>query len=318
MRALVTGGAGFIGSRLHALLLDAGHEVLVLDDLRLDHPKPATHNRLRVLVESIGTEAAAESVRDFAPELVFHLAAIHYIPYTEAHPEETRQVNVEGTRWLLDQLELLAGRGRPPRAVVACSSASVYGFSDTPLREDSPYAPRGVYGETKVATEALLRSYAADHADQRVAAARLFNVYGPGDRNPHLMPALMEQIRRGETIKVGNTWPLRDYVHVDDVAHALAELAAGAPGHVVYNVGTGRGTSVRRLIEVLADVAGLPATFEVDQSRVRADDGHLVGDPARLVADTGWRPRVELADGLAWLVADEGERPGEHGRVSGE
>lgn len=297
MRALITGGAGFIGSRLHAVLLEAGHEVLVIDDLRLGHPKPAPHDRLRVLVESIGTDAAADSVRDFAPDLVFHLAAIHYIPYTEAHPEETRQVNVAGTEWLLDLVGDLS-----PRAVVACSSAAVYGFSDTPLTEDAPYAPRGVYGETKVETERLLRSYATAHPGQRVAAARLFNVYGPGDLNPHLMPVLMDQIRRGETIKVGNTWPLRDYVHVNDVARALVELASGEAGHVVYNVGTGRGTSVEQLITVMAELAGLPAHFEVDPARVRADDGHLVSDPARLIAETGWRPEVELREGLAWLV----------------
>lgn len=301
MRALITGGAGFIGSRLHTVLLEAGHEVLVIDDLRLGHPKPAPHDRLQVLVEEIGTAAAADTIRDFAPDLVFHLAAIHYIPYTEAHPEETREVNVAGTAWLLDLLEELS-----PRAVVACSSASVYGFSDSPLTEESPYAPRGVYGETKVDLEGLLRPYAKAHPGQRVAAARLFNVYGPGDLNPHLMPALMEQIRRGDTIKVGNTWPLRDYVHVNDVADALVELSGGDPGYVVYNVGTGRGTSVEELITVMAELAGLPGRFEVDPARVRADDGHLVGDPSRLMAETGWRPRVELRDGLAWLV--EGAR----------
>jgi UDP-glucose 4-epimerase len=299
MRALITGGAGFIGSRLHTVLLEAGHDVLVIDDLRLGHPKPAPHERLRVLVESIGTDAAADSIRDFGPDLVFHLAAIHYIPYTEAHPEETRQVNVGGTAWLLD---LLGGLATPPRAVVACSSASVYGFSDEPLTEESPYAPRGVYGETKVDTEALLRAYASAHPGQRVAGARLFNVYGPGDLNPHLMPVLMEQIQRGDTIKVGNTWPLRDYVHVNDVADALIELAGGGAGHVVYNVGTGRGTSVEQLIKVMAELAGLPGRFEVDQARVRADDGHLVSDPARLIAESDWRPNVDLKDGLAWLV----------------
>jgi UDP-glucose 4-epimerase len=302
MRALITGGAGFIGSRLRAALLDAGHEALVIDDLRLDHPRPATHERLQVVIDSLGGDAAADAVRAFAPEAVFHLAAIHYIPYTEAHPEETWQVNVDGTAWVLKLCEDIA-----PRAVVACSSAAVYGFSDAPLHEDSPFAPRGVYGETKIETERLLGSFAAAHPGVRVAAARLFNVYGPGDRNPHLMPALMEQIRAGATIKVGNTWPKRDYVHVNDAAAALVRLSAGPPGYAAYNVGTGIGTSVTRLIEDLVSVAGLSgqsARCEVDSARVRADDGHLVSDSSRIIADTGWRPEVRLRDGLAWLVED--------------
>jgi UDP-glucose 4-epimerase len=302
MRALITGGAGFIGSRLRTELLDAGHEALVIDDLRLDHPRPAPHARLRVVIDSLGGDAAAEAVRDFAPDAVFHLAAIHYIPYTEAHPEETWQVNVDGTAWVLKVCEDLT-----PRAIVACSSAAVYGFSDEPLHEDSPFAPRGVYGETKIETERLLGSFAAAHPSVRVAAARLFNVYGPGDRNPHLMPALMEQIRRDETIKVGNTWPKRDYVHVNDAAAALLRLSDGPPGYAAYNVGTGIGTSVTQLIDELVAVAGLSgrsARWEVDSARVRADDGHLVSDSSRIGADTGWRPEVGLRDGLAWLVED--------------
>jgi UDP-glucose 4-epimerase len=299
MRALITGGAGFIGSRLRSVLLDAGHEALVIDDLRLDHPRPTPRERLHMVVDSLGTDSAAEAVRAFAPDVVFHLAGIHYIPYTEAHPEETWQVNVDGTAWLLKLCEDLT-----PRALVACSSAAVYGFSDAPLHEDSPLAPRGVYGETKIETERLLRSFAEAHPDVSVAGARLFNVYGPGDLNPHLMPALMAQIRSGDTIRVGNTWPKRDYVHVNDAADALIRLTAGPPGFAAYNVGTGIGTSVASLIEVLVSVAGLSARCEPDPARIRADDGHLVSDPSRLIADTGWRPKVALRDGLAWLVED--------------
>lgn len=297
MRALITGGAGFIGSRLTSFLLAAGHEVLVVDDFRLGQPRPAPHERLRVVAASLGTDLAAEAIAEFEQESVFHLAALHHIPYTEAHPGETRDVNVAGTAWLLERLQHSA-----PRAVVACSSASVYGFGQSPMSEDAPFAPRGVYGQTKVETEALLRSFARANPHVRAAAARLFNVYGPGDRTPHLMPALMGQIRGGGTIRVGNTWPRRDYVHVDDVADALNRLAVGPAGSVAYNVGTGRGTSVAALIGVLAGVAGHPAELRIDPKRVRADDGHLVADPSRLMSETSWRPRVELREGLEWLV----------------
>ena len=159
MRALVTGGAGFVGTRLHTVLLDAGHEVLIVDDLRLGHAKPLPMDTLDVVVDSLGTKAAGQAIRDFAPTVVFHLAAIQYIPYTEANPDETRRVNVEGSAWLLKICDEL-----PLQAFVACSSAAVYGFDDEPITEDAPIAPRNVYGESKVRMERMMRRFAATHS----------------------------------------------------------------------------------------------------------------------------------------------------------
>lgn len=299
MRALVTGGAGFVGTRLHTVLLDAGHEVLIVDDLRLGHAKPLPMDTLAVVVDSLGTKAAADAIRDFAPTVVFHLAALQYRPYTEANPAETRRVNVEGSAWLLKVCDEL-----PVEAFIACSSAAVYGFDDEPLTEDAPLAPRGVYGESKVRMERLMRRYAATHPSVCVAAARLFNVYGPGNLNPHILPMLLDQVWRDEPLHVGNTWPKRDYVHVYDVAEALVRLARWRPGFWAYNVGTGVGTSVGHLIGLLTRMAGNTRMYESVADRMRLDDGHLVSDPSRLITSTGWRPRVELRDGLAWLAHD--------------
>lgn len=299
MRALVTGGAGFVGTRLHTVLLDAGHEVLIVDDLRLGHAKPQPMDTLAVVVDSLGTKAAGQAIRDFAPTVVFHLAAIHYIPYTEANPEETRRVNVDGSAWLLKVCDEL-----PLQAFVACSSAAVYGFADEPITEDAPLAPRNIYGESKVHMEGRMRRFAATHPSVSVSAARLFNVYGPGNLNPNILPMLMDQIWRDEPLRVGNTWPRRDYVHVYDVADAMLRLSKWRPGFWAYNVGTGVGTSVGQLIGRLAWIAGKSGVHESDPARMRTDDGHLVSDPSRLITSTGWRPRVELTDGLAWLARD--------------
>ncbi len=299
MRALVTGGAGFIGSRLHTVLLDAGHDVLIVDDLRVGHAKPLPMDTLEVVIDSLGTKVVAQAVRDFAPTVVFHLAAIHYIPYTEANPAETSRVNVDGTAWLLKVCDEL-----PLQAFIASSAAAVYGFGDERITEDAPVEPRGVYGETKVRMEAKLRRYSATHPSVCVAAARLFNVYGPGSLNPHLVPMLMDQVWRDQPLLVGNTWPKRDYVHLYDVAEAFVRLAKWRPGFAAYNVGTGVGTSVAQLIGLLTRMAGSHRMYETDPRRMRADDGHLVSDPGRLITNTGWRPRIELADGLAWLAHD--------------
>jgi UDP-glucose 4-epimerase len=300
MRALVTGGAGFIGTRLHTVLLDAGHEVLILDDLRFGHVMPLPMDMLHVVIDSLGSKAAADAIRDFEPTVVFHAAAIQHRPYTEEHPQESVRVNVDGSRWLLkvcDELPEL-------EAVIACSTAAVYGFADEVITEDAPIAPRGVYGESKLRMERSMRRFSAAHPRVCVAAARLFSVYGPGSRTPHVMPALMEQIWRSEPLRVGNTWPKRDYVHVYDVAEALVRLARWRPGFWAYNVGTGVGTSVGQLIGRLAWIAGVSGVHESDPALMRVDDGHLVSDPSRIITSTGWRPRIELTDGLAWLAQD--------------
>jgi UDP-glucose 4-epimerase len=299
MRALVTGGAGFIGSRLHTVLLDAGHEVLIVDDLRMGHAKPLPMETLEVSVDSLGSRAAAVAIRDFAPTVVFHLAALSYIPFTEANPEETHRVNVDASAWLLKVCD-----GLPLQAFIAGSSAAVYGFNDEATSEDTPLAPRGVYGESKVRMEAKLRRFAATHPSVCVAAARLFNVYGPGNLNPNVVPMLMDQVWRDEPLLIGNTWPKRDYVHVYDVAEAMMRLSRWRPGFWAYNVGTGVGTSVGHLAGLLTRLAGSNRMYEHDPARTRAEDGHLVSDPSRLITSTGWRPRVELADGLAWLAHD--------------
>ncbi len=301
MRALVTGGAGFIGTRLHTVLLDAGHEVLIVDDLRFGHVMPLPMDMLHVVIDSLGSQAAADAIRDFEPTVVFHAAAIHHRPYTEAHPQESVRVNVDGSRWLLKVCDGLSEL----EAVIACSTAAVYGFEDEVITEDAPIAPRGVYGESKLRMERSMRRFSAAHPRVCVAAARLFNVYGPGNRTSHVMPTLMDQLWRSEPLRVGNTWPKRDYVHVYDVAEALVRLARWRPGFWAYNVGTGVGTSVgpahrparldrRRLRRARVRSRAACASTTATSSAIRRGSSR---------APAGGRASSS-ADGLAWLAQD--------------
>lgn len=294
MRALVTGGAGFVGSPLVSALLSRGAEVLVVDDLSVGRVLPE-HPRAQVQVASINDQTARRHIRSFAPDTVFHLAALHFIPWCERNPDAAHLANVEGTGRLLETLDEV-----PPERLVFASSVAVYGFADEPVTESMPRRPRGVYAETKVAGEDLMAAFSKRHPAATVAMPRLANVYGPGDPNDHLIPMLCRDL--GKEIRVGNLWPQRDYVHVFDVVSAMLCLAQLPAGVHTYNVGTGVGATVDTIVHTLAGLSGAPTTLVSDPDRQRADDGHLVADPAALQRATGWRPQVDLRSGLAGVL----------------
>lgn len=234
----------------------------------------------------------AEAVYRFDPHVVFHLAAHHYIPWTEEHPRETQVLNVEGTAAMLEAM------GPSLEAFVLASSAAVYGYDSAPLTETDDFAGTSFYARSKQDAEVELARFARKHGRVRCVAARLFNVVGVGDEWPHVLPEIIRHL--DSEIVVGNTWPMRDYVHVRDVADALAFLAEHAPyRYSAWNVATGVGTTVMGLIRRVQDVAISAAPVRVIDGR--ADDGHLIGDPSRLRA-MGWMPTRTLDDAIGELL----------------
>jgi UDP-glucose 4-epimerase len=242
-------------------------------------------------------------------DCVFHLAALHFIPYCEQHEQETLDVNVGGTRALLDAL-----RGRQDVDVVLASSAAVYGFSDETLTERAPVRPTNVYGRSKVLAEQLLAEHCQTHQSVHGTALRLFNVYGPGETNPHVVPELVSATAAVQArVELGNLWPRRDYVHVEDVVGAMIAVAARARsaraertcaggGFSAVNVATGIGTTVRDLVDQVSAVRRRPVETVVTPQRLRTDDGHLVGSSSALRRATGWAPSRALQDGLEELL----------------
>lgn len=271
MRVLVTGSAGFVAGHLNM----AGHRWLGLD-----------------IKEGfdICAGSTAKIVEDFDPEVVYHLAAHHYIPWTQQHPFETTLLNVSGTGMML------AACGPSLKAFVLASSAAVYGFSPHAIDETHSLSGKDGYARSKISAEALLMKHAEGRPGVRYVAARLFNVVGACDPWPHALPEIIRQ--RNETVRLGNDWPQRDYVHADDVADALQFLGAHAPlGFSAWNVGTGIGTSVRELVERVAERARRPISVETAPGRIRSDDGHLVCDPTSL-ALLGWKAKHTLTEAI--------------------
>ncbi len=299
----VTGGAGFIGPHVVRRLLQAGSRVVSFDNYM-------TGSAQALSDEGEGLEIVKGDVRDLQqvadalgrtrPDAILHLAAIHYIPYCNAHPAEAMDVNVTGTFNLLQ-----AAKDSSVSKVVMASSAAVYPIQSDACREDGETGPTDIYGATKVALEALGQAFAAE-TGVPVTSARFFNVYGPGETNPHVIPDILAQLGNDGPIKLGNMSPKRDYVHVSDIADGLvALLGADHAEHRAYNIGTGTEHSVSDLIEVLSGAIGREIEVVSEPGRKRRlDRGHLLSDITRMRTEIGWEPRYALGDGLRELVLE--------------
>jgi UDP-glucose 4-epimerase len=293
MRALVTGGAGFIGSHLADALLDADADVVVVDHLSGRHPENLDMARDRGAEVIRANVADVAAMRDaFAhtrPEVVFHLAAQIDVRRSVADPSEDAHVNVGGTAAVLE-----ASRLGGARRVILASTAGVYGDPVTVwTAEDAGPAPGSPYGASKAAAETYMTMYRRLHG-MSTLSLRMSNVYGPrqdpnGDSGVVAIFAAAAQAGRTATI-YGDGRQTRDYLYVRDaVAAFLAAARCNAEG--VLNISTGTETSLldlARALGVRTQFAGGRAG-EIDRSCL---------DPRRAERTLGWRARVPLQDGL--------------------
>jgi UDP-glucose 4-epimerase len=304
-RVLVTGGAGFIGSHLVECLLGTGAHVMVVDDFSLGRREhlaaSGASGRLTVLDGDIRSAGDLRPAGHFAPDTVFHMAALHFIPYCNAYPMQAMEVNVLG----LEEV-LRAVRAAPLKTFVFPSSGAIYGFGDEPWPETAPARPDEIYGLSKWLGEQVMTRFHAGSPGLRTVIARLFNTYGPRETNPHVLPDVMKALHARKTVELGNLWPKRDLIYVTDTAAALVAAARGDPGLEVFNVGTGTGTTIADVMDTIAEITGNPVDVRQVPGRMRDGDGHLVSDPQKLIQATGWKPQYDLESGLRQLLAWEG------------
>ena len=300
MRIIVTGGAGFIGSNLVHVLVQA-HDVCVIDDLSSGSPDnlhPGAVTRTMDILDSRLPEVFAE----FAPEVVVHLAAQPSVAASFADPERDRAVNVEGTRAVAR-----AARTVGARRVLSASSAAVYGEpAEIPLREGSRTEPVNPYGVSKLSAEEVLADELADSGCD-FASLRFSNVYGPrqdATGEGGVVAVFCQALAGGETpVIYGDGIQTRDFIFVGDVVGALLtaiahEEALGGQGAAgAYNISTGTETTVQALADTLRPVAGFFAPFEYGSER-EGDVRRSALDPAKAADVLGWRASVPLATGL--------------------
>ncbi|HEU0236404.1 MAG TPA: UDP-glucose 4-epimerase GalE [Candidatus Limnocylindrales bacterium] len=335
MRILVTGGAGYVGSVSVERLLDAAHEVVVLDDLSTGHRAAVPPGATLEQGDFGDRDAVAALLERESIEAILHCGARSLVGESVREPERYYASNVTGGVALLNAA-VRAG----VRRFVFSSTAAVYGIPDsTPILEDAPLRPINPYGETKRAFEGALRAYAVAHG-LRSVSLRYFNVAGASEQNgedhdpeTHLIPNVLAAAEgRGQVSLFGDDYPtpdgtaIRDYIHVADLADAhLAALEATAPDDprtgagpddaraLACNLGTAGGFSVREVLAAAEAVVGAPIPHRVGPRRP--------GDPPVLVASAdragellGWRPRrPDLAEMIAsawsWRLTHPGGYP---------
>lgn len=301
MKYCVTGGLGFIGNEVVRQLLPRG-EVSVIDNHTRVAADLADLAAVRVYRADITNGRDVEEIiGQLAPDVVIHLAAIHFIPECNANPALTLRVNVEGTLSVLTACR----KAKVKHALVA-SSGAVYADSPAPLAESAPVAPVDIYGISKKMAEEVCQWMAG--AGLPVTVFRLFNTYGPRETNAHIIPEIIGQLKRGNTLRLGNVKPVRDYIYVSDVAAALVALAGTrADPYRVYNLSSGYHASVEDLVSIMAHLLGKQLRVEVDPERFRPADKMI--QTARIdgmVEATGWRPSFDLRRGLRTLLQYEG------------
>ncbi len=291
MRALITGGKGFVGQWLGAHLKDRGDDVAVID------------------VETDVADGAAvrRVMSGVAPDAVYHLAAMTHVGESWENPSQVLRVNVVGTAEILAAARTLPVS--PPVLVV--SSAEVYGVvaaEQLPLGEDTPTAPASPYAASKLAAEAVALQAWRGYG-QPVTVVRPFNHIGPGQSPSFFVPALAKRIvearRSGaSSLRVGTLTTRRDFTDVRDVVTAYRLLIEmGAPGEV-YNVCSGRDVAMSEVAAQLLELAGTDLALETDPELVRPVDVPVLrGDASRLHAATGWKPVIPLATTLADVLA---------------
>ncbi len=302
MQALVTGGAGFIGSHIVEELLGQGHRVRVLDNFSSGKRQnlEGLNGRLEVLEGDLrDPQALRAAVR--GTELVFHLAAFVSVPQSMADPETCFAVNVAGTVALFE-----AARRAGVRKVVLSSSTAVYGDTETfPITEDASLRPLSPYAASKEVNELYAALYTRTFA-LPVVALRYFNVYGPRQRPDSdyaaAVPIFVRRLVAGEPIAIfGDGKQTRDFIFVKDVVRANLLAAVSEAAGEAFNVCTGRETSLLDLLEELSELA--PRQPEVRFESPRPGDIYRsFGSPEKAAAGLGFRAQVSLAQGLAETV----------------
>jgi UDP-glucose 4-epimerase len=301
MKTLITGGAGFIGSAVVPQLKAEGHDVYVLDNLSFGNRDFLDIDDDHFFLADIRDKKKLDEIfRKLEPEIIVHLAAIHFIPYCNQHPFEAADINIRGTINVLN-----AAKGiQKPEKIFFASTAAVYPISDHAVAEDNELLPLDIYGLSKLTGEHLLREFNLETGIDTIVC-RFFNAFGPNETNPHLIPEIEKQLREGQrTIRLGNLTPKRDFIHTYDMANAVSRLLkSDFRGCEIFNLGRGIEYSVVEIVEAFERQLGEKIKIEVDQARVRkVEREHLLADVTKLKARTGWEPEWGIDEGIRDLI----------------
>ena len=341
-RLLITGGAGFIGSHTCLVLLEAGHDLLVIDNFANSSPEALKRvgelagddvsSRLEVLEGDIRSPEDLAKAFERGPFAgVVHFAGLKAVGESVSEPLKYWDVNVGGSQQLL-----AAMTAHSCKTIVFSSSATLYGYPErVPIQETAPVQPINPYGHTKAAVERMLHDVAGSEPGWRIACLRYFNPVGahpsgrigedPNGIPNNLFPFISQvAVGRREQLQVfGGDWPtpdgsgVRDYIHVMDLAEghqaALEALLNAPPQQLTLNLGSGQGHSVLEVIHAFEAASGRDVPYAIT-SRRPGDAAITVADPTEAHRRLGWSCKRSLSDiccdGWAWQHANPGGYPG--------
>lgn len=299
-RVLVTGGCGFVGAHLCDRLVERGDEVVAFDNFSRGSDEDLSSGA-RAEIEIVegdvrDSEAVRRALASHRPASLFHLAAIHFIPECDQNPVATIDVNTVGTQVVLQA----CAETTCVKKLTLASTAAVYAPSFEAHHEASELGPTDIYGHTKLWSEQLCELFHR-RTGASVGIARLFNVYGPGETNPHLIPTVLKQAERVGELWLGNLGTRRDYVYAGDVVAGLLSIDGGLGEGALraYNLGSERAVDGAAVVAAVSEIIGRDLQVATDPERLRASDRPvLLSDCSRAQAELGWKATTGLTDGL--------------------
>lgn len=308
---LVTGGGGFIGSRLCERLVQSGATVRAF----VRYTSRAEIGLLRFLEPDIlkKIEIIRGDLRDFSAvaqslrgvDIVFHLGALISIPYSYVHPVETVQTNVLGT------LNILEACRKSGAKLVHTSTSEVYGTAlRVPIDEDHPLQGQSPYSASKIGADKLVESYFRSFGLPTMTV-RPFNTYGPGQSTRAVIPTIITQALAGGVVRLGNLDAIRDFTYLDDTVEGfLLTAQADTWNGETYNLGSGEEISIGAIAALIFRLMGKQAEIQLEKSRLRPEKSEvlrLISDNRKAKLELGWQPTVGMEEGLQRTIRWIGE-----------
>lgn len=293
MKVLVTGGAGFIGSHVTRLLIESGHEVVILDNLVKGH-KESVDPKAKLIIGDIADSEKAEEALD-GIDAVIHMAGLIVVPESVKDPILYSKNNFLGTVKFLESMRKVG-----VKKIIFSSSATVYGTPEKlPIKEDAPIHPDNPYGASKAAVESYLQTYNAVYGFDSIVL-RYFNPYGPGEEHEpetHAIPNFIKSTLAKKPIPLYHKGEqIRDFIYIDDLAQAHIDVL-NLTGHQIFNIGTETGVKVKDVLDKIFEIVGYKVEIE-DLGKRPGDVEANYASSDKIKKTVGWSAKVNLQEGL--------------------
>ena len=311
MKYLITGGAGFIGREIvKQILQNKKNKVLIYDNFsfgnKINIQEFISNPNLQIIKGDIlNFKKIEKTVFSYDPEIIIHLAAIHFIPLCEKFPQKTMDINVQASFHLLNICTKLLNL----KKFLFASSGAIYRSELNELQEDiNTPEPLDNYGISKSLGEQICQ-YFSKKMKSKIMILRFFNTYGPFETNEHLVPEIIKQLKKSSKLQLGNIHSKRDYIFTEDIANAVVKLSICKQENnlEIINIGSNKEYSAEELVQVISKLLGKKIEININQNRLRkSDKPHQIASHIKIKQFIKWSPTFTIEKGLKKLLEHEG------------